>query len=147
MFCHCAKYYCISVMYFTLVGQSTMLGFHTCVELTNHQTLCPVCLSVCGVVLCVCEPVLTCVMVIVRCRYNGVKFSLKILTIDTSSLPWGCDVGCLLGVQALIYIMLQSLQYCLQYHTILNSYNGTLQYLCVAHSPPEIFNDIATLSG
>ena len=48
--------------------------------------------------------------------------------------PSGWAMGCLLWVQTLIYILPQSLQWCMQYHAILSSvitgqhYNGTWLY-------------------
>ena len=43
----------------------------------------------------------------------------KILTVNSIARPLGWDMGCLLWVQTLIYIPLQSLYSCLQYHAIL----------------------------
>ena len=54
----------------------------------------------------------------VRCRYNAVNFLQNNHNRHPIARPWGRDMGCLLWVQALIYILSQSLHYCVHYDII-----------------------------
>ena len=49
----------------------------------------------------------------VQCHYNMVNFIRNHHTRHLIAHPWGWDMGCLFWVQALIYILLWSLQCCM----------------------------------
>ena len=56
----------------------------------------------------------------VRCRYNAVNFLQNPHTRHPIAHPWGWGMRCRLCAQTLIHILLQSLQWCMQYHVILD---------------------------
>ena len=56
----------------------------------------------------------------VRCHYNAVHFLQNPYIRQLIARPWGRDMRCLLWIQPLIYILPQFLQWCMQYHVILD---------------------------
>ena len=56
----------------------------------------------------------------VQCRYNTVNFLPNSPKIHPISHLLGWGMGCILWVQTLIYTLPQSLQWCMQYHVILD---------------------------
>ena len=66
---------------------------------------------------------------IMRCHYNPIKF----LQIPHKRHPiarqWGRNVGCFLWIQILIYVQLQYIEYCMQYHIVLDHVIRSLDYI------------------
>ena len=55
-----------------------------------------------------------------ECRYNVVSFLKTPHKRHPIACPLGQDMGCLLWIEPLIYILSQSVQWCMQYHLILD---------------------------
>ena len=66
----------------------------------------------------------------VRCRYNAVNFLQNPHNIHPIAHPWGRGMGCILWAQIVIYTLPQSLQWCMQYHVILDRVITALDCLC-----------------
>ena len=56
----------------------------------------------------------------VRCYYNITNFLLNLHNRHPLAHQLGCDMGCLLWVQILTDVLLQSLQCCIQHHVMLD---------------------------
>ena len=54
----------------------------------------------------------------VRCRYYAVDFLQNLHKRNPVARPSGWAMGCTLWIQILIHILLQTLQWCIQYHAI-----------------------------
>ena len=59
-----------------------------------------------------------------QCRYNVVNFLTNLRNEHPIAHLWGWDMGCLLWVQTLIYVLCQSVQHCIKYHILDVWYNG-----------------------
>ena len=72
----------------------------------------------------------------VRCRYNAVNFLPNHHKIHLIAHPIERGMGCILCAQTVVYTLHQSLQWCMQYHVILDCVITTLdciwQKCCVA---------------
>ena len=81
----------------------------------------------------------------VRCPYNTVNFFQNPHKIHPIAPPLGWAMGCPLVIQILIYILLQSLQWCIWYRAV--RYHTTGLYLELTKSTPSwVKSDISFMS-
>ena len=85
----------------------------------------------------------------VQCHYNAVNFIKKIHKRHPITHPLGWGMGCLLWIQPLIVILLQFLQWCMQYLVILDHVIMALDFikLLVVFSDDECMRCLYVISA
>ena len=76
----------------------------------------------------------------VRCRYDEVNLIPNPRKLHPIARPLGRCIGCILWVQTVIYTLLQSPQWCMQYHVILDRVVTALDCTVSSYQPYMMYN-------